>query len=163
MKEVKEMEDIIVERWNSVVKKDDVVYHHGDFAFAGFDETKRLVKRLNGRIFLILGNHDSKKSTQWYLDAGFHKVSYHTIIVDHFFILSHIPIVFLNDSMPYVNIHGHTHDECYKNPQRVNVSWEVLNGYPISFDEIKARFNFEGYDTFNNDERHNSDSPQYQE
>jgi len=42
--------------------------------------------------------------------------------------------------MPYVNIHGHTHDECYTNPQRLNVSWEPLDGYPISFDEVKARF-----------------------
>jgi hypothetical protein len=42
--------------------------------------------------------------------------------------------------MPYVNIHGHTHDEEYANPQRVNVCWEIVDGYPIDFEEIKEKF-----------------------
>ena len=46
--------------WNSTVGKDDIVFHLGDFAMGGSAEWSRLLERLNGRIYLILGNHDMK-------------------------------------------------------------------------------------------------------
>ena len=42
--------------------------------------------------------------------------------------------------MPYVNIHGHTHDECYDNPQRYNACWELTEGVPTLFTEIKDHY-----------------------
>ncbi|RMD61789.1 hypothetical protein D6833_07750 [Candidatus Parcubacteria bacterium] len=46
----------LVTRWNAVVRPDDHVLHLGDFAFK--DEAERVLRRLNGRITLLLGNHD---------------------------------------------------------------------------------------------------------
>jgi len=51
-----EMDEYIVNKWNSVVKPQDKVYHLGDVVMK-----KRyidVVKRLNGRKRLIMGNHD---------------------------------------------------------------------------------------------------------
>jgi calcineurin-like phosphoesterase family protein len=98
------------------------------------------VSLLNGKIRLVLGNHDKRKKPHWYNDLGFDAVYEFPIIIEDWFIVSHEPIKYLTQKMPYVNIHGHTHDEEYANPQRVNVCWEILDGYPISFDEIKSRF-----------------------
>lgn len=134
------MEELIVERWNSVVKDNDIVYHLGDFGFGGAKMFERLVGRLNGHIRLILGNHDPRKSQRWYLDRGFDKVYDQSIILDRWFILSHAPISYLTEAMPYVNIHGHTHDECFANPQRYNVCWEITEGVPVLFDDIKAYY-----------------------
>jgi len=61
-----EHDDALVERWNSVVTNKDTVYHLGDFAMfkAGRDEGERmkmyrsLKARLNGKVHLVLGNHD---------------------------------------------------------------------------------------------------------
>ena len=55
---IEEMNDTIIENWNRVVDKNDIVIHLGDFCFCGSDKFKELVEKLNGRIYLILGNHD---------------------------------------------------------------------------------------------------------
>ena len=48
-------------KWNSIVRKDDIVYHLGDVGFGSTDELKELVGRLNGTKILIRGNHDFKR------------------------------------------------------------------------------------------------------
>ncbi len=57
-KKAEEMDEALIELWNSVVKHDDIVFHLGDFAFATNGRWKELIDRLNGHIHLILGNHD---------------------------------------------------------------------------------------------------------
>lgn len=55
---VKEMDETIINNWNSVVKSNDIVFHLGDFAFASNARWKQLIQALNGHIYLIVGNHD---------------------------------------------------------------------------------------------------------
>ena len=146
-KDSETMEEEIIKRWNSVVDETDIVYMVGDFAFGSQEEVKRLVSKLNGKIRIILGNHDKRKTPHWYDDLGFDAIYAFPIILDDWFIVSHEPIKYLTQKMPYVNIHGHTHDEEYVNPQRVNVCWEIVDGYPIDFEDIKKKFsNMEDYD-----------------
>ena len=48
-------DDFLIHQWNSIVKPDDLVLHLGDFSTKkGFE----VIQNLNGRIILILGNHD---------------------------------------------------------------------------------------------------------
>jgi calcineurin-like phosphoesterase family protein len=56
--DVNEMNEAIINNWNSLVPVDGVVIHHGDFAFASKSKIREYRNRLNGRIILILGNHD---------------------------------------------------------------------------------------------------------
>lgn len=62
---MQEMNEAIIERWNSVVQKDDIVYNLGD-VFLGGDINKglELVKRLNGKIYYAFGNHDTNNRTE---------------------------------------------------------------------------------------------------
>lgn len=56
---VEEMHEVMVERWNKKVKKGDLVYHLGDFAYkATMEQARKIRSRLNGEILLVLGNHD---------------------------------------------------------------------------------------------------------
>ncbi len=55
---VREIDDYLVDAWNSTVKQTDIVYHLGDFSFGGAAHAKQIFRRLNGRKILILGNHD---------------------------------------------------------------------------------------------------------
>lgn len=55
---VEEMDEALINNWNSVIKKDDIIFHLGDFAFAQNWRWKEIIERLNGNIYLILGNHD---------------------------------------------------------------------------------------------------------
>jgi len=52
-----EMNQTIINNWNSVVKSEDVVYFLGDFAFHRADY---FVKILNGHKILIIGSHDKE-------------------------------------------------------------------------------------------------------
>jgi calcineurin-like phosphoesterase family protein len=58
--DVEEMNEALITNWNSTVGKDDIVFHLGDFAMGGSAEWSRLLDHLNGKIYLILGNHDMK-------------------------------------------------------------------------------------------------------
>lgn len=58
--DVDEMDATLVANWNRVVGKDDLVFHLGDFCFGTPGDWRSIRERLNGRIILILGNHDMK-------------------------------------------------------------------------------------------------------
>ena len=147
--DVEDMNLTIIVRINSKVRKGDRLIILGDFLFSGRDKLEKdmqetireLLNMIKCDVEILWGNHDpKKKGIQWFLDCGFTAVYTHPIIVDNWFILSHEPIGYLTEVMPYVNIHGHTHDECFANPQRFNVSWEILDGYPIDFNDIKEHY-----------------------
>ena len=54
---VEEMDEGLIQNWNRVVGKDDLVFNLGDFAFATNGRWKELLSQLNGHHYLILGNH----------------------------------------------------------------------------------------------------------
>jgi calcineurin-like phosphoesterase family protein len=57
---VDEMAEGLIDRWNSVVRPYDEVYHLGDFAFRNKESVAPIIERLNGIKFLIVGNHDHR-------------------------------------------------------------------------------------------------------
>ena len=59
-----EMNEAMIDNWNSVVGEDDTVFHLGDFCLGCAEEWNKTLNRLNGRIYLILGNHDLKNIRQ---------------------------------------------------------------------------------------------------
>lgn len=63
-KDVEDMNETLIANWNSVVGHNDIVFHLGDFCFGGPAEWKRILDRLNGKIYLIAGNHDIKNLAQ---------------------------------------------------------------------------------------------------
>jgi calcineurin-like phosphoesterase family protein len=56
--DIDEMNEALIRNWNETVPEGATVIHHGDFAFASKAKIKEYRERLNGRIILILGNHD---------------------------------------------------------------------------------------------------------
>lgn len=55
---IEEMNEALIANWNRVVGKDDFVFHLGDFCFGGSEAWNSILDRLNGKIYLVLGNHD---------------------------------------------------------------------------------------------------------
>lgn len=128
---VEEMNSYIINQWNSTIDKNDLVYHHGDFALCN-DKTivSNLVQRLNGSIILILGNHD-RHGKQWFYDCGFVEV-YKNLKIGNY-ILSHRPQSLDKLTNGLINIHGHVHRNNYNLDKNkyINVSCEVINYKPI--------------------------------
>ncbi|MBQ4059987.1 MAG: metallophosphoesterase, partial [Lachnospiraceae bacterium] len=65
-KNVEVMNETLIANWNSVVGPDDIVFHLGDFCLGGSAEWTNILNRLNGKIYLIVGNHDIKNLRQGY-------------------------------------------------------------------------------------------------
>ncbi len=55
---VEEMNEHMVSQWNKKVRKNDEVVILGDLGFMKGEAANELLKRLNGKKFLIIGNHD---------------------------------------------------------------------------------------------------------
>lgn len=55
---IEEMNTDLINKWNSVVPQDGIVFHLGDFSFCGSDKLTNILSQLNGHIILIKGNHD---------------------------------------------------------------------------------------------------------
>jgi len=145
---IKEMNDSLIKNWNSIVKKEDKIFHLGDFVFGNKDYANSIISQLNGDIYLIKGNHDNH-SNNWYLDLGIKQVYNYPILYSEFYLLSHQPI-YINENTPFINIHGHLHSNSYiskgykKQNGHYNVSVEVIDYKPIEFKIIKNKYNFEG-------------------
>jgi calcineurin-like phosphoesterase family protein len=77
-KNLDEMHSHMIREWNKVVGKKDLVYIVGDFSFGGYEESKSMLNRLNGKKILIMGNHDRKSkrhiSRKEFMDMGFTEV-----------------------------------------------------------------------------------------
>ena len=109
---VEDMDNKLIKNWNSVITKRDIVWHLGDFGFGNKQQIQRLREQLNGKIYLITGNHDNH-NIKWYYDCGFDKVYDRPVLYDDFYILSHHPRNVGADIYGY--IYGHVHnDEMYK-------------------------------------------------
>jgi calcineurin-like phosphoesterase family protein len=57
---VTEMDTTLVAQWNGVVQPRDTVYHLGDFCYKSVTKPEAYLKKLNGTIHLIRGNHDNE-------------------------------------------------------------------------------------------------------
>ena len=135
---VEEMNEAMVDNWNSVVQRGDKVYHLGDVFFGPKPEFQSLWPRLNGRKRLVVGNHDDVK----YLAAGgfFDKIMLWRKF-EHL-LFTHVPVHestlgehrFSGAAM--VNVHGHIHQNQPPTSQHRCVCVEHTGYKPIHIDEL---------------------------
>jgi calcineurin-like phosphoesterase family protein len=131
---IDEMHKYIIKKHNAVVGKNDTTFFLGDISFSNKINTLSVVEKLNGKKILIKGNHDTR-SISWYIECGFDQVIQFPVIYKEFFILSHEPI-YLNDHMPYVNIHGHLHSKKYGDKQYINICVENWDYTPQNLQDL---------------------------
>lgn len=139
---VDEMNADMIEKWNSVVGSDDIIIHLGDFCFGGKEKIKNIFNQLNGKIDLVMGNHDKLKIKDYY-EIGFHRVYDRPILFDNFYIMSHVPVQWIKDGDVYANIYGHVHNiDIYKDYTKNTfcACVERTDFKPIQFDIIKDIF-----------------------
>ncbi len=139
-KNTNEMNEYIIEKWNSIVKDDDIVYHLGDVGFGSVQEVQELIKRLKGTKILLRGNHDFKIGTNTWKEIGFLEVYKKRIILNNL-ILTHSPIEEIEKNQ--INIFGHIHDkpldQKFNKKNHICVSCDVIDYTPVSIEIIKSK------------------------
>lgn len=139
-----EMNKALTEKWNAKVPEDGIVIHVGDVAFR--DGIGKYRQHLNGRIVVVLGNHDPdgesmKPSTRayfWkvcdllYLRVREGKRKYQSIMACHFAMR-----VWDKSHFNAWHVYGHSHASL----PPLGKSWDVgvdNNDYaPVSYAELR--------------------------
>lgn len=149
---VEAMNQALIDNWNARVGKDDVVFHLGDFCFGNAKVWDSILAQLNGRIHLVLGNHDRKYFDRRHQYTNLVSVAEQmSIIVDNRkIILNHYPFLcYAGTYSPFktYQFFGHVHTSdfsdgkdiprlAYLFPTQYDVGVDN-NGYkPISFNEV---------------------------
>ena len=128
-----EHDEWLIEEWNKVVKKHDLVWVLGDIAMGkGHNGLEHLSKvgRLNGTKHCILGNHDD--TLHEYYPHYFARIRGMFRYKNHW--LTHAPI-HPNELRGRPNIHGHVHTQSIPDEENyINVCVEAnmeRNGTPL--------------------------------
>ena len=150
---VGEMDEALVDNWNKTVPKDGIIFHLGDFVHDGPSAWKRMLSKLNGTIYLVMGNHDFKNfnpgfysdriklvSQQMYIDVEGQKIY-----------LNHNPFLAYGGAYNGTwQLFGHVHSGPESKsgqdmprlkhlfPTQYDVGVDNNNYRPISFYEVKA-------------------------
>lgn len=145
--DVDHMDEIMINNHNSVVKPEDKVYFLGDVSFGNVTKFENIMRRLNGKKRLILGNHDMfdiqiyarhfGKIGSWRSFGEFSKP----------FVCCHYPLH--SDSFserkgkPGWCVHGHIHRNTVKqsgsqvpDKRYINVCVEMRNYTPVHIDDL---------------------------
>lgn len=110
---VKEMNETIIDNWNSMVKPSDTVNILGDFCWSGDERWEYFLKTLNGVKNLIRGNHDPKKFKPSIKELLNDVVDYKEIRDNKRHVIEcHFPILMYNKSYSrnYYMLYGHVHE-----------------------------------------------------
>ena len=146
-KDEKEMNEALIENWNSVVNDGDMVINIGDLSChraSDLEWYKNILSRLNGRHILILGNHDVLKPFD-YVNCGIESVHTSLVIDDVF--LAHDPVlanVIPEDTIMFC---GHAHN-LFKRlittrlEKVLNMSCELWDYKPVEWQEAIDYINF---------------------
>lgn len=155
---VEEMNEDIIENFNSVVGEDDDVYILGDLCLGGgspvtLAKNKNLIESLNGRLHIIRGNHDTNSRVTMYALCKnvVDEVKWADMLnyKGYHFYLSHFPTLTGNlekESLKQCtcNLFGHTHQTTnfyLDMPYLYHVGVDSHNCYPVNLDDIIQEMN----------------------
>lgn len=63
---VTDMNDYIIETWNNMIDNDDIVYILGDTILINKEKGIEYLNKLNGKLYLVIGNHDTDNKIKLY-------------------------------------------------------------------------------------------------
>jgi len=132
---VEEMDEVMIQNHNSIVTKQDITVHIGDFSLASKkyqDIQNKYIIRLNGHHIFIPGSHDywlkgkNKQSHIWQKSINKQQV-----------ICCHYPMYAWPAShWNSWHLFGHVHGQFEGVGKSLDVGVDVFNFKPVSFDEI---------------------------
>lgn len=160
-KDEHDMNDSLVENWNSVVKDDSIVFHLGDFAWGGVNKWKEIRERLNGHIVLVIGNHDFKNGPKCFDDLFdyaaqqlYVRIGGKQVFLNHFPLLCYSGVYREPEDQTWA-MHGHVHlgpnslrgldvpRMEYLYPTQYDVGVDMNDYTPVSWVKIKERVEFQ--------------------
>lgn len=135
----------LIANWNSRVRKDDYVFHIGDFCYKSGLNFKNYFNSLNGNIIFIKGNHDGNNGVRTPILDMTINYGGETLLLIH-----RPEDIGLFGGKLVLCGHVHKNWKFYRNylsyrkneyTDYCNVGVDVWNYHPISIDEILKEYN----------------------
>lgn len=143
---IEEMNEVIISNWNRVVKEEDTVYVLGDFFMGLLTDIEPIFNRLNGKVILVRGNHDTNNRLEYYRNLGIEIKDIEYIqYKGRFFILNHFPNeseefirMITKDNSEVVWLYGHIHSNAPKGYVNgtYHIGMDTNDLTPISLQQI---------------------------
>lgn len=144
---VEEMNETIINNWNSRVKGNDTVYIMGDMFYrAKPEDVEAVLLRLKGKKRLVRGNHDGSWIDKIDWKQYFVSIDYMLEVDDgqRALTLCHYPLLTWKHQLRSYMIHGHLHvdtsDDFWpliRSRERLLNAAVEINGFsPVTFDEL---------------------------
>lgn len=159
-KTIEEHDEALISNWNKVVGKGDKIYHLGDFCFyRNVKDIEKLIRRLNGQIHFVEGNHDYKMKQVYSMFQSVSQIKEIKVKVPNQthpqkIVLCHYPMESWNcRHYGAYQLHGHCHgtlnSPSSRYQKRLDVGVDCWNYTPVSFQQIKEvmdKINYEQID-----------------
>ncbi len=142
----------MIMNWNERVSNDDEIYILGDLAFGNQEYIKSLISRLNGKKYLIKGNHDRHVDKNDIASNFIWIKDYYLLNHEsgHKFVLFHYPIFrWAFQNYGSIHLYGHIHnlhagDFLATTKSIYNVGADLNDYRPIKLREILQKLTYNG-------------------
>lgn len=138
--DVAAMNEAMIERWNTIVKPGDRVYHLGDVALGRPQDCADILKRLSGQIYLVRGNHEKVAEHKLCAERFIWIKDYHYLeVYGQKVALSHYAFrVWRNSHHGSWHLYGHSHGSLPESDRSLSFdvgvdSWAFA---PVSWGEV---------------------------
>lgn len=137
--DINEHDYSLIHNWNSIVGKNDTVYHLGDIAFYPKEKLIWLLSKLNGKIIVIKGNHDQVAAQNRSLFHQFHDARLFTKVHGKEFVLDHYAMrVWPKSHHGVYHLYGHSHGTLPEDPFSLSfdIGVDCFEYKPVDFKKI---------------------------
>ena len=137
---VEDMDEAMIAGWNAVVRPIDTVHHLGDIAHKATPaRAKAIFDRLNGRKFLIVGNHDDAvtKALKW---AGPPMQMTEPTVEGRRLVLFHYAMrAWPGQHRGVIQLYGHSHGRLPGTDRSLDVGVDAWGFVPVTIQQIEQR------------------------
>lgn len=151
-KDIEEMNQHLIDVYNSTIGPKDILFHLGDFCFGNVQKKADILSRLKINMILILGNHDKESQLKAAGLEQMYKEAY-IKVYDKTFWLHHIPLENRQGDSRYFRpaarmkydyaLSGHRHskpEDRLMSDGCLDVGCDAWSYRPISIDEVLEEF-----------------------
>lgn len=129
---VGDMNQGLIDHWNTQIGEDDVVLHLGDFSFGNKEQTQSILEQLNGNVVHLYGNHSKALRDQLcvygfdYLEFSYKGIK---VICNHY-----AQRVWNRSHFGSVHLFGHSHGSLEGIGRSMDVGFDA-HGRILTLDE----------------------------
>lgn len=149
-KTIEEHDRALIENWNNAAGPDDEVFVLGDISWHNATRTNEILRELNGKKHLIVGNHDKKLLKNREFQSHFMEITDYKELAlpdGKGIVLSHYPIPCFNHHYyGWYHLYGHVHISFEWNMmERVKYEMEMLYDKPCEMFNCGVMVDYMGY------------------